>query len=177
MRTYTSGLVPIFTLLAAALVARPELASGQELAATSSLVAAVELTPASTLEFESALEWKAYATRLQSEAAILPAGSAESLEKIRTAASIRFSNGEKTVALELIVNAAEAAARSGSVALAANAYLDGAWIATSMNRPNQVNELAERAVMLTISPLMGEVDRLAVLRRVESTIQTELAAR
>jgi uncharacterized protein YgfB (UPF0149 family) len=129
------------------------------------------------ISFGSASEWKDYAVQLLNEAGDFPVGSAESIQKIRTAATIRFELGEVGLALELIVGAAEAAARAGSVALAAHAYIDGAWIANSMKRPNQVNQLAERAVMLTISPLMNEMDRLVVLRRVERAVPAEFAAR
>jgi hypothetical protein len=177
MRMHTSGLVPILTLLAATMVALPEPVSGQEMDANASRVAVAVPTAASTVSFGSASEWRAYAGRLLKEAEALPAGSAETLQKIRTAASIQFSLGDDGLALDLIVNAAEAAVGTGSVALAAHAYLDGAWIASAMKRPNHVNQLAERAVMLTISPLMSETDRLAVLRRVEWTTPGELAAR
>jgi len=177
MRKITSGLVPIFTVLASMVVARPELLSGQAMAAITPPVAVTAATASSTIAFSTASEWKAYSVRLLDEAAALPSGSAESLEKIHTAASIRFELGEEGLALDLIVGAADAAVRAGTVALAAHAYLDGAWIAASMKRPNQVNQLAERAVMLTISPLMSEIDRLAILRRVERAIPAEVAAR
>jgi len=177
MRNYTSGLVPIFTLIGATVIASPESASGQEMVATLPLVGANTELSVSTVGFGSSAEWRAYAIQLVNEAGDLPAGSAETLQMIHTAASIRLNLGEGGVALDLIVKAADAAEGAGAVALAAHAYLDAAWIASAIKRPSQVNQLAERAIMLTISPLMSEGDRLAVLRRVQRSTHTEMAAR
>lgn len=176
MRIHIAGLVPILTVLTAASVAIPGRLSGQELdTGTSPLETA---TPATATEFtlHDASEWTAYANRLLAEADELPAGGTEAVEKIQTAAMIQFHAGEPELALELIVDASEAALQSGLVAEAAHALIDGAWIATAMERPNRAIQLAERAIMLSIAPQVSETDRMEVLRRVQRPLPVEANA-
>lgn len=174
-RTYI--LMPVLAAASIVGLALPEGASAQETAGSTTLMAAVPSVVEPTVSFTTTADWKAYAVALEREAAGLPAGSAESLSRIRTAAMIRLNFGEAATALDMIVGAAEAAESTGSVALAAHTFIDGAWIASEMKIPSTVNQLAERAIMLTISPLMGDADRVAVLRRVERATPSEMAAR
>jgi hypothetical protein len=169
--------MPLFTLAAAATISLPAALSGQEMAAIAPRAAAATPVALPEVSFNTAAAWKAYANELVREAGTLPAGSEEKLQMIRTAANIKLNFGDAEGALDLIVGAAEAAEVSGSVALAAHTFIDGAWIASEMELQGQVNQLAERATMLTISPLMGDADRVAVLRRVERSGPSEMAAR
>src|SRR5215218_5277064 len=75
--------------------------------------------------------------------------------------------GDRSGARTDMAHAADRALARGDLREAALAYLDAAWIAQEQQKPNQVWEFGHRAEILAASPLLSELDRGAILQRIE----------
>ncbi len=74
--------------------------------------------------------------------------------------------GQPAEALEIFEAAGERARALGDVLRAAEAYLDGAFVAEELGRDDDVQRLGTNAEMLASSPLLSDDQRLGILRRV-----------
>jgi hypothetical protein len=67
--------------------------------------------------------------------------------------------------------AAERALAMGDVVRAAHAYVDAAFIAQEQGSSSQVTRLAQKAVLLTKSPLLRAEETAAIVNRIQSSAQ------
>ena len=86
---------------------------------------------------------------------------------LKEAAALAYAAGDRSGARADMAAAASQALARGDLRLAADAYLDAAWIAQEQKNPRQVWELGHRAEMLADSPLLGLSDRTAIMQRIE----------
>ncbi len=82
------------------------------------------------------------------------------------AAALAYARLDRSAARADMARAAGHALARGDLRTAALAYLDAAWIAQEQKNPRQVWEWGHRAEMLAASPLLGQSDRAAILRRI-----------
>jgi|SwirhirootsSR2_FD_contig_41_2618724_length_716_multi_3_in_0_out_0_1 hypothetical protein len=83
------------------------------------------------------------------------------------AAAVAYAAGDRSAARNDMAHAAERALARGDIKSAAMAYLDAAWIAQEQKKQDQVWNLGHRAEILAASPLLSEIDRSAIQRRIE----------
>ena len=113
-------------------------------------------------------------TRFATKAAKLHERSAELRDEsdpmaatcLRTAAFLRYYAGGRRASADLMEKAAERAAGIGNVALAADSYIDAAYIAQELREGSRARELAHRAELLANSPLISEVQRASIRSRI-----------
>ncbi len=164
MRTKKQRGSALLAALASLAVAWP--ASAQDGAEGSSPAVAVGaiVEVASVLDDRSS--WRAAASALVADASGRAVGEPEALEWLGTAALIYLHIGYPDTAYELMLEVAEDAAAVGNVVTAAHAQIDAAWLAGAQGRVPEALELAERALMLSGSPLLGDAERSAILVRI-----------
>jgi len=107
----------------------------------------------------------AEAAELYRKAAKLYGPSVKAAEAYHLAGKMAFYDRDNR-ATDDMTRAGEMAAEFGHVALAAQSFLDGAWLAQREGLSRTAVELATRADRLADSPLLAEVDREALKRRI-----------
>jgi hypothetical protein len=83
------------------------------------------------------------------------------------AARLFYYAGNKTEALAAMERTAESALAAGDVLNAANAFIDASHLARETGNAESVTRFAERARLLTKSPLLGEKDRTNLQARLD----------
>lgn len=102
---------------------------------------------------------------LYREAAELFGETAEAAESWAQAGHFAFYDRDEK-AVEYFQKAAEIATSYGNVAVAARAYLDGAWVADQIGHGEVALEMAEAGQRMAESPLLTSSEREALARRV-----------
>lgn len=97
--------------------------------------------------------------------------------ELRAGAGLWFYAGHPGKARALIEDVAVELLGSGDVVGAANADIDAAWLALREGKRDRAARLLAAAERLAASPLLGEPDRDAVLRRMRSPATTVRAPR
>jgi hypothetical protein len=92
---------------------------------------------------------------------------------LQLAGYIHFYRSRGAAAVESLTESGEAFLALGDVQGAAEAFIDGAWVATHLGSPAEAMALAERAKLLTRSPLLAADERFALARRLGATPGTE----
>ena len=96
-----------------------------------------------------------------------------SADNLRLAGYIQYYRGRPLAAVLALTQAGEAFLALGDVEGAAEALIDGAWVATQSGMSPQALDLAERARRLTRSPLLQPEERSALARRLGSPPNSE----
>ena len=108
------------------------------------------------------------AARLYREAADLrPDHDPQKVENLRQASRMSYYSNRPAQASRDAEAAARAALRRGDVVTAADAYVDAAWLAARAGKAARFEHLVEEATLLAGSPLLAEVQREQLLRRLE----------
>jgi hypothetical protein len=106
---------------------------------------------------------------LYREAAELFGETAEAAEAWAQAGHFAFYDRDDR-AVEYFRKAGEIATSYGDVAVAARAYLDGAWVANRSGEGAVALEMAERGQRLAESPLLAESEREDLERRIREKV-------
>jgi hypothetical protein len=89
----------------------------------------------------------------------------QSADNLRLAGYLQFYRGRAKAAVASLTEAGEAFLALGDVEQAADAFIDGAWVANEVDMPVEAQELSERGRLLTRSPLLRVEERTALVRR------------
>jgi len=92
---------------------------------------------------------------------------------LRLAGYIYFYRSRGAAALVSLTESGEAFLALGDVQGAAGTFIDGAWVATQLGMSAEAVALAERAKLLTRSPLLAADERFALARRLGAAPRTE----
>jgi len=92
---------------------------------------------------------------------------------LRLAGYLYFYRDRPQAAVVSLTEAGEAFLALGDVEGAAETFIDGAWVATEAGMSAAAKELADRAKLLTSSPLLHPEERFALARRLGATPGTE----
>ncbi|MGH7468065.1 MAG: hypothetical protein ACRENP_08765 [Longimicrobiales bacterium] len=91
----------------------------------------------------------------------------QQVEALDRAARLYAYSGDAERAHVLMARAARLALRRGDVARAAHAYVDAAFMALRMRDVRLAQEMTREADLLALSPLLPEVERVAIVRRID----------
>ncbi len=110
------------------------------------------------------------AARLYREAAALrPDYDRQKVKNLRQASRMSFYSDRIAEASRDAEVAARVALRQGDVLTAADAYVDAAWLAARVGDAARFDEMVEEATLLAGSPLLAELQRERLLRRLEES--------
>ena len=99
------------------------------------------------------------ASAYEQAAALRGGADPRSADLLINAARVYHAAGEPSSAIRVLLHLAEQSLASGRVTAAADALIDGAWVARDAGRADAALELARRALMLTDSPLLSPEER------------------
>jgi hypothetical protein len=85
---------------------------------------------------------------------------------LRKAAVSHYYGGSTVKSAELMERSADRAIQFGDVVSAANSYLDAAFIVQGLRQGQRATDLARRAQLLTVSPLLSDAQRSALVARI-----------
>jgi hypothetical protein len=109
------------------------------------------------------------AARLLMEAAGLrEAGDPQRVKNLRQAGRLFYYTGNPESARAAMEQAADAALAVGDVKIAAEAYLDAAFLAQSVKSTAEVRRFIEKARLLTNSPLLSAEEKVIILERINA---------
>jgi len=154
---------------AAALMGAPNHLHGQESRqalsnSTDVSAMAVDLeTQAEELAKET--RWKAAAQMYRSAADLRGEGDIKSADNLRVAGYLHYYLGSFQSAISALRAAGESYLALGDVEQAAEAFIDGAWVAGRSGKMSEAHGLRERGVLLTRSPLLDMQNRMALVQR------------
>jgi hypothetical protein len=97
----------------------------------------------------------------------------KSADNMRLAGYIHYYRGRSQASVLALTHAGEAFLALGDVEGAAEALIDGAWVATQAGMSTPALALAERARRLTRSPLLQPEERSALARRLGTPPSSE----
>ena len=86
-------------------------------------------------------------------------------DDLRLAGYLQFYRGRTKAAVVSLTQAGEAFLALGDVERAAEAFIDGAWVANEADMPTEARDLSGRARLLARSPLLRVEERIALERR------------
>jgi hypothetical protein len=109
--------------------------------------------------------WERAADLYLRAAALRGPGDLESAGNLRLAGYVEFYRGRPKAAVASLTQAGEAFLALGDVERAAQAFIDGAWVAAQAKMPIDARALGERGRLLTQSPLLAAENRTALVRR------------
>jgi hypothetical protein len=109
--------------------------------------------------------WEQAADLYLRAAELRGAGDLESADNLRLAGYVEFYRGRPKAAVASLTQAGETFLALGDVERAAQAFIDGAWVAAQASMPIEARALHERGRLLTQSPLLAAEDRTALVRR------------
>lgn len=89
------------------------------------------------------------------------------------AARLAYYSGDEGRAIQDFRAAGEQALEWGDVLVAAQSFLDAAWIAAEEDRDGEAYELAQRAERLSSSPLIERQERASLLSRIADMQQDD----
>jgi hypothetical protein len=105
---------------------------------------------------------------LQRAAATREIGDPERIRDLQLASRLSYYKGDEGKALVLMRKSAEEALATGDVIVAANRYVDAAFLAKSAGQVDEATEMVKKATLLAGSPLIDVASRSAILTRVEA---------
>jgi hypothetical protein len=108
------------------------------------------------------------AAQLHRRAAMIRGDDPKAAESLRSAAWLYSAVKNNGLARQLMEKAAEKAAQSGNVELAANSYIDAALIALADNREDRVPVLLSRMHNVLRAPLLPQDKRAKILERIDA---------
>jgi hypothetical protein len=109
--------------------------------------------------------WEPAAALFTEAAALRSFGDAKTIEALRTAALLRHYAGDRTEALRLMSGAAGEAVATGHFFLAAESYVDGAWLALEMDLVPTARQFMESAVLIAESLNLNASESSSILAR------------
>jgi hypothetical protein len=109
--------------------------------------------------------WGPAAALFARAAALRTFGDEGAVSNLRVAAFLRYYAGDREQALRLISGAAAEAVASGQFFMAAESYLDGAWIALQMDLVPTARQFAETAALIAESPNLRGAESRWILAR------------
>ncbi|MGE0160239.1 MAG: hypothetical protein AB7T31_12585 [Gemmatimonadales bacterium] len=133
--------------------------------------------PAAAVEMEQQADdllvagrgWERAAGLYRRAAELRGSDDVKSADNLRMAGYLQFYRGRPKAAVLTLMQAGEAFLALGDVERAAEAFIDGAWVATRADMPVEARDLRERGRLLTRSPLLQVEDRTALVRRLGET--------
>jgi hypothetical protein len=109
--------------------------------------------------------WEPAAALLTEAAALRSFGDEKTIAALRTAALLRYYAGDRAEALRLMSGAAGEAVVSGHFLLAAESYVDGAWLALEMDLVPTARQFVESAALIAESLNLSASESSAILAR------------
>jgi hypothetical protein len=109
--------------------------------------------------------WRAAAALYMRAAELRGMDDLKSADNLRIAGYLQYYAGRHRIAVASLTEAGEAFLMLGDVEQAAEAFIDGAWVATQADMAAVAKALSERGSRLTRSPLLGTSERLSLVRR------------
>jgi hypothetical protein len=107
------------------------------------------------------------AARLHQRAAIIRGEHPTAAESYRSAAWAFAASGNGGLATQMMVKAADVAARTGRIEQAANSYVDAALLAVEDKRVDRVPTMLARVHTVLSAPLVPEATRAKILERIQ----------
>ncbi len=95
---------------------------------------------------------------------------AKGVRDLSMAARLSYYAGRGADAVRYFRNAGNRAIAIGDVVAAAQAFLDGAWIACKQGRSDEARQMRSRAHLLSHSPLITESERTLLKARLRSVV-------
>lgn len=171
MTTTTSRIA--FVAIAATLIAMPTQTQAQDAFAALD----IEPTPVAAEELEAMAydmilvqrNWDEAAGLYRRAAELRGSSDARAAMDLRLAGYIYFYSGRIPAAMSSQTQSGEAFLALGDVAGAAEAFIDGAWVAAKSDMPAEAAALGARAHLLTRSPILPTAERFALARRLGVT--------
>ncbi len=117
--------------------------------------------------------WESAAGLYRRAAELRGTGDPRSALDLRLAGYIYYYRSRGAAAVVSLTESGEAFLSLGDVQGAAEAFIDGAWVAAQLGMSAEAMVLAERAKLLTRSPLLPADERFALARRLGATPGTE----
>lgn len=157
---------------AAASLGAPTGASAQTFASLGgrepgSLVAAERLE-ARARDLSAGPRWSSAARLYRNAADLRGAGDVTAADNLRLAGFIQFYGGSTISAVDVLEEAADAYLAVGDVVSAAGTLTEAAWVAARAGKALEARMLRERALLLTLSPLLDPGERETLIRRLGS---------
>lgn len=116
--------------------------------------------------YESGTHKYARAAALELKAAdMLSEGNPQRVASLELAARLYYYHGDVYRAQPIMERAGDEALAAGDVVTAAHAYVDAAFIAVKQGDVTKVNALADKAELLTRSPLLTAAQRSGIVTR------------
>jgi len=161
-----------FVAIAATLLAVPTQTQAQDTFAALD----IEATPVAAEELEALAYdmvlrgrgWEGAAGLYRRAAELRGSGDARAAMDLRLAGYIYFYRGRIPAAVAALTESGEAFLALGDVEGAAEAFIDGAWVAAK-SMPSEAAALGARALLLTRSPILPAAERFALARRLGVT--------
>lgn len=113
------------------------------------------------------------ASSLYREAAETLGDHPDAAEHLVQAGRLAYYTGDESRAIQDFRAAGERALEWGDVLVAAQSFLDAAWIAAEEERGTEARELAHRAERLSSSPLIQRQERASLLSRIADIEQQD----
>jgi hypothetical protein len=162
-----------FVAIAATLIAMPTQIQAQDTFAALD----IEPRPAAAEEMEALAYdlvlggrgWEDAAGMYRRAAELRGSSDARAAMDLRLAGYIYFYRGRAPAAIASLTQSGEAFLALGDVSGAAEAFIDGAWVAAKWDMPTEAAALGERALLLTRSPILPAEERFALARRLGVT--------
>lgn len=110
-------------------------------------------------------EWERAAGLYRLAAELRGSTDPRSGDDLRLAGYLQFYRGRTKAAVVSLTQAGEAFLALGDVERAAEAFIDGAWVANEAGMPTEAHDLSGRARLLARSPLLQFEERTALERR------------
>jgi hypothetical protein len=117
--------------------------------------------------------WDSAAGLYRRAAELRGAEDPRSAMDLRLAGYIDYYREHGQAALVSLTESGESFLALGDVQGAADAFIDGAWVAAQLGMSAEARALADRARLLTRSPLLAPAERFALARRLGVTAGTE----
>jgi hypothetical protein len=164
-----------------AIIATFAAASSQVQAQTTFAALDVPVRPAAAEEMEQRAHdlivtgtgWDRAAVLYRRAAELRGTDDLKSADNMRLSGYLHFYRGSSQASVLALTEAGEAFLALGDVGAAADALIDGAWVATQAGMSPQALDLAERARRLTRSPLLQPEERSALARRLGTPPSSE----
>lgn len=163
------------TALAVLLVAAPGLEAQSAAPATDEAkrVALAEKLEQQARDASADMETFGKASSLYREAAETLGDHPDAADHLVHAGRLAYYTGDRGRAIEDFRAAGEQALEWGDVLVAAQAFLDAAWVAAEEERGTEARELAQRAERLSSSPLIQRQERASLLSRIADLQQQD----
>ena len=119
--------------------------------------------------YEQPERWEEAGEMHERAAKMLPKNAADSYYGFRQASVLYFHSGDDARSRKLMERAANVAEATGDVLTAAHTWVDAAFLAVAEGYAGKKREFVRNAKALADSELLTEVDRAAILHRIDGT--------